>query len=232
MESLKAILPRARVLLRVPSNRPDGDLWLWEHSQRVMRLTGLLGRVPELSDERPDPTAAALAGLFHDAGWAIQAREGQVSHWQVLNRPTNDIQRELAANLLASELDGALPREVLDLAVEAIRQCNIRDTKLPEAQVVAEAESLDEIGVLYVLRQFRQYQAEGRPLEAVLANWARQREYRFWEARINEGLRFELSRQIARTRLEAVESFMSSLARDVSAADVTRALADAGIPIS
>lgn len=224
---LDAVIARAREHLVIVTARDVPDLWLWERCLRLMRLTELLTAVPELASERPDPTAAAVAGLFHDAGWALQVRAGQIAPWQVLTRPTNEIQRELAANLLQETVAGLLADETLGLAVEALRQCNNRLTTMPEAQVVMEAANLDEVGVLYVLRQFRQNQAEGRPLEHLLAHWARQQEYKYWEARINDCLRFEISRRLARERLLAVESFISALAREMSGADFRRALREA-----
>ncbi len=227
MGHLDAVIARAREHLLIPTARDVPDLWLWERCLRLMRLTELLTAVPELASERPDPTAAAVAGLFHDAGWALQVRSREIAPWQVLTRPTNDTQRELAANLLQETVAGLLPEETLALAVEALRQCNNRHTTMPEAQVVMEAANLDEVGVLYVLRQFRQNQAEGRPLEHLLAHWARQREYKYWEARINDCLRFEVSRRLAHERLQAVESFMSALAREITGADFRRSLQQA-----
>jgi len=95
--------------------------------------------------------------------------------------------------------------------------------------VLAEAENLDEIGLIYVLRQFRQSQAEGRPLEQLLLTWSRQLEYRFWDARVNDCLRWETTRALARERLKAVEAFMCALARDREGSDVRRALKDMGV---
>jgi hypothetical protein len=205
------------------------DLWLWEHSQRVMNSAAMLAMLPDVGEETPHRQAVALAALFHDAGWAVQVRENQIPPWLVLNRPTSDLQRELGAGLLLERCAKLAQRETLELAAEAIRQCNDRRSALPEAQVLSEAENLDEIGITYVLRQFRQLQAEGRQLEQLLLSWARQREYRFWDARINECLRWETTRRLARERLNAVEIFMSALARDREGSDVRRILLDAGI---
>lgn len=221
LESLTAHAKDA-LLLRDASGRTD--LWLWEHSQRVANLAQMLAQLPEVAANPPDLTCLAAACLFHDAGWAVQVRQGQVNPWQVLSRPTSDIQRELGAGALQETLGKLLPRESAVLAAEAIRQCNDRKTELPEAQVLAEAENLDEIGLLYVLRQFRQYQAEGRPLEQLLISWSRQKEYHYWDARINECLRFEGTRQIARVRLDSVEQFMAALASDRDGADLRRLL--------
>lgn len=224
------VLARGRQFLILDGPAGRKDLWLWEHSQRVMHTTSLLLQTPDLLPERPDPMAAMLAALFHDAGWAVQVREGRMTTLQVQLRPTNDEQRELGAKALVAELSGTAPGETLLLAAEAIRQCNHRHSTMPEAQIVVDAENLDEIGMLHVVRQIRQAQFEGRPLETILANWSRQREYKYWDARIKESLRFELCRTLARARLVAVDEFMQALARDLSADDVRRFNASAGAP--
>lgn len=223
------VIERARESLIVRTAEGVADLWLWEHSERVMHAAQMLSLLPEIGPERPDPVAVALAALFHDAGWTIQLRQGRGDRWQALSRPTNDLQRELGAGELRRQLSGVLSDETVETAAEAIRQCNDRYTSMIEARVVAEAENLDEIGIMYVLRQFRQHQAEGRPLEQLLMNWNRQLEYDFWEARINDCLRYDTSRTIARERLQAVEPFMAALAGVCEGGDLRRALRAIGI---
>ncbi len=224
MAKLSPILNLARELLTLPAEAGQSDLWLWEHSERVMRIAELLAQAPETAAQRPNAQALSIAALFHDAGWAIQVRGGQISRWQVLNRPTSDIQRELGAAYLDEHAHRHVQADVLRLAVESIRLANDRHSGLIEAQIIAEAENLDEIGLLYTLRQFRQYQAEGRPLEQLLTSWQRQQQYRFWETRVNDTLRFEQSRRLARERLIAVEQMMQNLARLLDASDVRSAL--------
>lgn len=224
MASLEPILTTARELLILRASSSAADHWLWEHSERVMRLSRMIALLPEFGEERPDPTAVALAALFHDAGWAVQAKQGQVSCWQVLARPTSDVQRELGVKALRDRTAGLIEPETLELAAGAIRECNNRFSSLPEAQALSEAENLDEIGVLSVLRQFRQHQVEGKPVEQLLVTWTRQLEYHYWDARISDYLRFETTRRIARERLASVELFMSALARDRESVDVLKAL--------
>jgi len=194
-----------------------------------MQLAQMLSRLPELAQTPPHVDAVALAGLFHDAGWAVQVRQQEIDHWQVLSRPTNDIQREFGAALLEEHVSEWFDADTVALAAEAIRQCNDRYTGLAEARVLADAESLDEIGVMCLLRQFRQYQAEGRPLDQLLESWHRQNEYRYWEARINDGLRLGATRELARERLNAVHPFMQALARDLIGTDVHAFLEAAGV---
>ncbi|MCH8807784.1 MAG: HD domain-containing protein [Planctomycetes bacterium] len=229
---LDRILPVARRLLTLPDGETRSESWLCEHSERVMRAARMIAKLPEVAAREPDVTAVQVAGLFHDAGWAVQVRQGRLDRWQILSRPTNDIQRELGASLLKDEVAHMLPAETARRAIEAVRQCNDRHSDLIEAQVLAEAENLDDIGVMYLLRQFRQYQAEGRPLEQLLASWQRQHEYRFWEARVADSFRFDLTRDLARARLKAVAQFMGVLGIEQTAGDLEAVLLEAGVEVT
>ena len=231
MPQLERIVPIARQLLILELDEDRRDLWLWERAERVARLTQLVAHLPEVAHQPIDLLALGVAGLFHCAGWATQLQQGRLTRWQLLARPTNDIQRELGAALLQDHAAQELPPKTARLAAEAIRHCNDRSTALIEAQLLAEAENLDEVGAVHVLRQFRQYQAEGRPLAQLIASWERQKEYRYWEVRINDGFRFETTRRLARERLHAIEAFMQALARDMGGADLIRALGRAGVEL-
>jgi HD superfamily phosphodiesterase len=224
---IERLTPLAKHLLVLPVDEASSDLWLWEHSERVMHLTELLVGLPALDAGAADLTALGAAALFHDAGWIAEYRQGRWKRWQVLGRPTSDLQRELGATLLQEHASALLPSATLRLACDAIRQCNDRDTKLLEARLLAEAEALDEIGALYVLRQFRQYQAEGRPLQQLVSTWQRQQEYRYWDLRLHDGFRYDATRALARQRLEAVTAFLAALDRDLHGHDVRQLRGDA-----
>ncbi len=214
------LVPLARKLLVLPLDDTHEDLWLWEHSERVMRLTQVLPAIPELRGQPADREALAAAALFHDAGWALDAQQGRVARWQLLTRPTSDIQRELGAAMLLEEAGHLVPAPLARVAADAIRQCNDRRTTLREARILADAEALDELGALYLLRQFRHYQGEGRPLRQIVETWERQKEYRYWDVRLNNGFHFDTTRELARRRLQAVDTFMTNLGNDLNADDL------------
>lgn len=221
---VERLLPLARQLLALPLGESHRDWWLWEHAERVMQLTQRVAELPEVGGAKADRTALAAAALFHDAGWALEVHQGRVERWQVLTRPTNDIQRELGAAMLLEEAGHLLPAATARLAADAIRHCNDRRTTLLEAKILAESEALDEFGITYVLRQFRQYQAEGRPLQQLVDTWRRQQEYRYWDVRLADGFRWDTPRCLARARLDAVDAFMTALQRDLHGADVAHVL--------
>ena len=229
---IERLVPVAKQLLTVAIDDATSDLWLWEHAHRVMRLSQMIAAVPEVGGQSADLTALATAALFHDAGWTVEFQQRRWKRWQLLGRPTNDIQRELGAALLLESAGPLLPGPTVRLAADAVRQCNDRGTQLLEARIVAEAEALDEIGTMYLLRQFRQYQAEGRPLQQLVDTWQRQKEYRYWDLRLADGFRYELIRELARRRLQAVDAFMTALQRDLQGGDVRQVLADLGSAVA
>jgi hypothetical protein len=229
VQPLERVIPVARQLLTITIDDERRDLWLWERAERVMRLTQLLARIPEVANFSTDQAALGAAGLFHAAGWLTQIQQRRLNRWQVLARPTSDIQRELGAALLQEHVGALLPPKTARLAAEAVRQCNDRSTSLLEAQLLAEAENLDDMGTMYVLRQLRQCQGDARPLRQLVATWQRQQEYGYWEVRIRDGFRFETTRALARERLRAVAVFMEALARDLDGTDVLQALERAGM---
>lgn len=223
------ILASARDALLIKGAGTALDHLVWEHSDRVRRLAAQIALVPGLTGESPEPMVVFVSALFHDGGWVVQFRQGLITPGQLLARPTSDVQRELGAQIMQQRVGNLLPPDIVQLAAATIRECNNRFTTLPEAQIVSEAENLDEIGVLSMLRQFRQYQFEGRGLEQFLSSWTRQLEYHYWDARINDFLRWEISRNIARERLTSVEHLMAAIARDRECVDLGAALRAMGI---
>ncbi|RMF73801.1 MAG: hypothetical protein D6744_15240 [Planctomycetota bacterium] len=232
MTSIQTLIPIARRQLVVTGANGEADVWLWEHTQRVALLAETLCAAPELADTPPDRTVVRIAALFSNVGWAQQVQQGQIPAWQALGRPTNELQREAAIGALREAGEKVLDAETLATASETIRQSGDRYTNLPEAQVLSDAENLADIGFCYFLRQYRRYRAEGRSTADLIASWNRQREYQYWDARINEGLRFELSRRAARERLAALDRLLAVVAHELDAGDVRKTFQDAGVELA
>lgn len=187
------------------------DPTLWEHSARVARLTELIAGFPEVAKHVLDRVALTAAALYHDAGWLLQLQAGQIRACDVLLRRTTDRQRELAADWLVDRLDGLLPPRGVQLAARIVRECNDRQTRLPETQILAEAESLDEIGPQAIWGMVRRQLTDGRSLLDLVDVWRRQQEYRYWPTWIRECLRFPSSQALAETRYQSLARFMADL---------------------
>lgn len=209
---------RADLLVRTPGASPD--TLLWEHACRVERLSRLIVDMPEVPAESIDAAALELAALYHDAGWKVQIEAGDVHPRDLLLRPTSDIQRELAADWILTQLGGVVAENTLQVAARIIRQCNDRQSRLPEAQVLADAENLDEIGPQTIAIMVRKQIAEGRTLADLVAAWERQEEYHYWQARIKECFRFASVRPLAEHRWQVLRRFMKDLRDTLSFNDM------------
>ncbi len=212
MAQADPIRTRAEVDLVLVDEHGRRDVYLFEHSLRIAaaaeKIAGMEGVPGPI-----DPQVLRASALYHDAGWAEQFRGSTVTRVEVLSRPTNDVQREIAADLLTERLATVMHRRSLETAASAIRHMNDRRTDLPEAQVLAEAENLDDLGVISLWQLVRRHSFEGKGVQAAIDTWQRQRDYRFWDARIHDAFRFEPTRAIARARLIALEPVYEALGR-------------------
>jgi hypothetical protein len=228
MAKLKPIWEIARRDLILDVGQGQADVFLWEHAERVTRAAERIADLPDVVRGRLDRVALTAAALYHDAGWVVQYRDGLIPRSDILARPTSDLQRELAAALLQDRLGSVLTESSRSTAADCLRQLNNHDTTLLEAQVLAEADNLDQIGVLSFWQVVRRQSNEGKGIQAVVDTWCRQKEYHFWETRIANSFRFESVRQLARCRLAHFAKFMDELAREHRGDDLAQALA--GIP--
>src|SRR5262245_3914325 len=138
-ERIQAIA-KAELVLEAEGGR---EPWLWDRAQRVLRTARWLSEALRNVEAQVERDALEAAALFHATGWSEQARAGQVQRWQLLARPTNDVQRELAASILQEKVAQLLPARILRIACDAIRQSSAKDTQVPEARLLGDAIALD-----------------------------------------------------------------------------------------
>lgn len=212
------LMALARKLLMISVDDVQ-DPWLWDHAERTARLASKLLRDPEIASRSPDADAVLAGVWLAAAGWAEQFRAGQVQRSQLLARPTNDLQRELAASIVHEQAAALLTPRSLRLASESIRQSGQRQTQMAEAQVLSDARNLDELGTLYIARHLRAACAEGRSLSQLVITWQRQSEYNYWQLRLND-FHFETARVAARHRIQSSDSYIRSLALQISGDDL------------
>jgi HD superfamily phosphodiesterase len=211
---------QAKSDLMVQPQGGPADAVIWEHSVRVARTAEAIAALPEVAESSPDRVAVFAAGLYHDAGWALQFREGAVTSLELLLRPTSDIQRELAADWLDERGSRLMAPGALQRAVRAVRQCNDRKTDVVEGRILCDAENLDQIGPQALDLMVRKLLAEGRMMVDLVAAWERQEEYHYWQARIKECFHFAAVRELAQQRWESMRRLMSELRRGVLLEDV------------
>jgi hypothetical protein len=218
------LLKRARTGLALGPPGGPMDLTLWEHSLRVLASAEIIASMPEVAAGRIDRQAMKVAALYHDAGWAVQVTSGEIPVHAVLSRPTNDVQHELAAQLVEASLHAMLPPRTVEVAAGTIRGINNRRHDMIESHIISDADNLDQIGPIGLFHSLRRSALDGRGLRHLLDGWYRQQEYHYWEARIRDGIRFESVRELAWKRLAAMEPFMLALDDHLNSKDVAGVL--------
>ncbi len=216
----EAIWNRARTDLAIPTEDGDTDPFLWEHAARVTRNAMRIAGLAEVGESEPDMAALEAAALYHDAGWVIAVEEGEIGRMEVLLRQVPAGHFERGAAMLEERASGILAPDSLRRAVEVLRAMETHDAALVEAQVLSDADNLDEFGLLSLWPNIRRGVLEGRGVESLLRTWRRRKEYRFWEARLRDSFHFAAVRVLAERRLALYDRFMEDLANQAESADV------------
>lgn len=211
MKSFDAIWNRARADLIHRTAHGDEDVFLWEHSSRVARTALRIGQLSIVQKQSPDMDAILAGALYHDAGWIARLHEKEITSIEVLSRPTNMAHKEQGAQMLIAACQELLTSDSLKRAAEGIRGMFDRNTDRIEAQVLTEAENLEEFSLTALWPVIRRGAIEGKGVQAVIDNWERRKEYQFWSARLKDGFRFASVRALAKKRLAQLERLMEDL---------------------
>jgi len=221
---LEPIWKRARADLTIPMPQGGLDVFLWEHTVRVVRNAEYISRLPEVQKQQPDEIAVLAAALYHEAGWIVRLRGGEIERHEMLIGPAPDSTSAGSAGVLEAALEGLIPRDSLGRASAAVHARNDRHTEQIEAQIVAEADNLEEFGPMFLWSSIRRGVLEGKGVQSVLDTWHRRKEYQFWTARLTDSFRFDSTRHLAAERLERLEEFMADLHFQQESEDVRSSL--------
>lgn len=210
------LVQHARHLLSVTGSSGVLDTAFFDRALRLVRLVDALAVQPELSGVRWNRRATQTAALFCEHGRAIRARESRLSPDSLLLLPYDEGTREACVDALMSApwsaADGAATRES---ASRALREWNRPATTSVEAQVLTEAIHLDDLGPLWAWWQARRSGSAGASACDCVEQWRSRAAYGYWTRRIEDGLRFEWSRRLARRRVAAVQVFLEALAEQL-----------------
>ena len=215
-----AIWSRARADLLIKTEQGPYDLFLWEHSVRVAQNARSIAQLAEVRSTSPDEAAVFAAALYHEAGWIVRFRDGEIPREEILIRSMSFPHREQGALMLERSLAKLLPADSLAHASQAIRTLDDRNMESIEGKIVADADNLDEFGVLSLWTTIRRGTVEGKGIQAVIDTWHRRREYRCWDARLKDSFRFAPVRAAAKRRLANFERLMRELEDEHQGADL------------
>jgi len=220
MPDLDPIIEIARGVLVGRSPLGREDTFLLDHSLRVMRVADRLSLCREAQSWRIDRFALSVASLFHQAATVRLDEERRTSTVYAAATMSAEDVKQYSAELAGDRLGTRLPARQLELVEEIVRRAHDSDLDLPEARILSDADSLDDIGSLGVWRDLRRYLLEGRGVEDAVRAWQRREQYGYWEARTRDTFYLQTSRRLASKRLAAARAFMQQLARERDTADL------------
>jgi len=227
MADIDPIIDLAREVLVGVSPLGRVDTFLFDHSVRVMHVAERLSRCPEVRAWRIDRLALSAAALFHQAATVRLDEERRTSTvYAAATMSAQDV-KEYSAELAGARLHRFLPARQRELVQEVIRRAHDASADIPEARLLSDADSLDDIGALGVWRDLRRYVLEGRAVDDAVRAWERREQYGYWTARVQDVFNLETSRRLAAQRLEAARAFMKALASEREAGDIPVADASA-----
>lgn len=224
---LDAIWKRARADLILPAKQGSGDVFLWEHADRVARSALSIAKLPELAGAGIEQPALAAAALYHDAAWIVRCKDGEIGRLEILLAPAPESTWELSATTMERSLVKLLPTGTLRRAAAAIRSLARQGADSAEGRIIVDANSLDEFGLVSLWGTVRRGMLDGKGVQAAIDMWQRKREYQFWSARLQDSFHLPAVRQLAEQRLRQFEQFMEELALEQSGFDVERLVAQA-----
>jgi len=175
---------------------------VFDHSLRVLDTARLLLKDPDVRVFPIDPTILTACAMFHDAGWVDLVRTGQIQYVEIFTRPADLETVKRSAQIAVEQIGKLLPAGSLKKVSQIIQDLKQPRPSLPESRVLADADNLDEFGLLGITLHIRAAHSQGKSVRQVIDIWHRQQEYNYWEARVKSAFHLESSRKIARRRLE------------------------------
>lgn len=212
MANLDAIWDRARIDLVVKAVDGGEDMFCWENAHRIARAALRIIQFPQVRALPTDEGALLAAALYYDVASVDLLRQGDIKPHELFARGRAKKHREQSAARMSERLADILSDKSGALASEAILTLNNRNVQSIEGRILSDARNLNDVGLLSLWPAIRRSMAEGNGVESLIETWKRQKEYHFWEARLNESFHFDDVRKIAENRLGQFDRFVADLA--------------------
>ena len=207
---------------------PNGiiDNFLWDRAKRLAHSAELICQLPDIKKAgfQIDSFCLYSAAYFCNAGLAKYVKEEKTEAKPKPPAVNSNGQRLL--DLCATIVEQTLNPHVDDTRIRTINsiiaESGSHFTRIPEAMVLSDARNLDDIGAIGVFNEFRRLISSGKDVCDAVQIWQRKIDYRYWQARIDEGFRFPSVRKIAEQRLHIAEYFMTKLKAETEAEDLKK----------
>jgi hypothetical protein len=207
---------------------------LWDSTERLVRHIEAVRGIAELNDHRGleiDDFCLHCAALFYYAGEAKYLSEKKSGSTLDSYIPPWEMEYivELSGDVVSKNLGKILDSSQIMKVSQIIAESRGHFSEVIESMIISDARNLDDIGAIGLFKEFRKYAFEGKGVAEAVTGWKRKQDYRYWQARLREGFRFESVRKIAEKRLAAAELFMSEMGTEHMAEDVAEVTSDQAI---
>jgi hypothetical protein len=226
MSEMDVIRHIAERTMKVPTPPGVIDNWLWDRTMRILRNVEHICRMPELTDRNIpiDRFCLVAATYFADTGLTRYAQADGVFARPGLSDVNPIDLRDFSTQIVAEHLSEILPGPKIEKCSKIIIESANRFTELTEAIILSDARNLEDMGVVGLVHEFRRAALAGKGVSETLDSWRRKIDYRYWQARLKEGFRFESARRLAEQRFHTAEYIMNQLYIEHSARDVEELL--------
>ena len=222
MSEVETVRELAKEALTAPALAGEPGAFLWERAQRLVRNVEYISQLPELAKAglRVDRFCLIAAAYFSEAGPAYYLESKRRGAKSGLNDVNGEDLLGYSARVAEQKLAGAIEKLRIEKITRIITESGSHLTRMAEAMILADARNLEDMGLVGVLNEYRRYICRGKGVNEVLQNWKKKADYRYWQARLEEGFRFEQVRKLAEQRLCAAEEFMDRLKEEAQGQDL------------
>ena len=222
MSKLDVIRELAKPAVTVRAAAGSIDCSLWDRAQRLVRTVEYICGLPELarSSMQIDRFCLMAATYFNEAGLARYLSSNEDGGAFGPNEGNGEEMLELSTEVVEEVLADTVERAKIEKINRIIVESGSRSAGMMEAMILSDARNLEDMGAAGVLNEYRRFICCGRGIRDVVQSWRKKKDYRYWQARLKEGFRFEAVRVLAEQRLSAVEQFMKQLEVEAEAEDL------------
>ena len=222
MTRLETIKQITQQLMMTPSALSSANAWLWDRTQRIVRNVETISQLPEIAEANiaVDRFCLHAAAYFADSGFTNYITTEHLEPALVLADINTTDLREFSTQIVSEHLSSVIEQSRIDKINKIILESNNRFCEMTEAMILSDARNLDDIGIVGLFNDFCACGVHTKGVTDALQSWKKKVDYRYWQARLKEGFRFESVRNIASARFEQAERFMHQLAIENSTKDV------------
>ncbi|MHC4363840.1 MAG: hypothetical protein ACYSTJ_00045 [Planctomycetota bacterium] len=222
MSELEAVRDIGRQALTVSGPMGGFATCLWDRAERLVSTVEYIFGLPELvrGGLQIDRFCLIAATYFSESGLARCLASGEREAAEVLSNANSEELLDLSARVVEERLAGVVEKARIDKINRIIVESGGRFTKMAEAMILSDARNLDDMGTAGIFNEFGRYFIGGKGVRDVLQSWKKKKDYRYWQARLKEGFRFEQVRRLAEQRLSTAEFLMKQLEAETEAQDL------------